>query len=244
MSVDWVTQSVRLSLFSNAPITATEKDWQKITGQEEAENRTAIAGGKMYSGKFEGGNLSFAHSGPRLDVVLSAEEKEAIDVPKIPSLGLWSDVFQTFEKTMVKWLEQTTIPTVRLAFGALLLHQVDNREKAYEELDRLLYSLVADPKMKELFYRCNWPAESKAVPGLMINRLTGWSALRVTTNLLQLAGESFNVSAGPELHTVRLEIDHNTDQGHMTPFEIAQVVPIFKELVGLARENAEKGELP
>ena len=76
MSVDWITQTVRLSLFSNAPIAATEQDWQKITGQEEAESRTAIAaGGKMFSGKFEGGNLTFAYSGPRLDVVLSAEEK-------------------------------------------------------------------------------------------------------------------------------------------------------------------------
>ena len=161
----------------------------------------------------------------------------------MPSLGPWNDVFQTFENTIAKWLSKATIPTVRLAFGALLLHQVNSREEAYKELDDLLFSVDANPKMKELFYRCNWPTESDVVSGLMINRLTSWSPLHVTRNLLQLTGESFNVSSGPELHTVRLEIDHNTDQARSTPFETGQIVPIFSELVGLARENAEKGEL-
>ena len=244
MSIDWITQSLRLSLFSNVPIAATEQDWQKITGQEEAASRTAIAGGKMFRGKFAGGDLTFAYSGPRIDVVLSAEEKDTADGLKIPSLGLWTDVFPSFENTIATWLDKATILPVRLAFGALLLHQVNSREEAYKELDDLLFSVDANPKMQELFYRCNWPTESKVVSGLMINRLTGWSALRVTANLLQLTGESFNVSSsGPELITVRLEIDHNTDQARSTPFETGQIIPIFKELVGLARENAEKGEL-
>jgi hypothetical protein len=97
--------------------------------------------------------------------------------------------------------------------------------------------------MKELLFRCNWPFESKAVGGLMINRITTWSAIRVTQSRLQITGESFNVSPGPELDAVRLEIDHNTDQAISAPFDKARLVPIFEELVELAQQNAERGEV-
>jgi hypothetical protein len=244
MPVDWVTEQLRLSVFSDHPVTATEREWQRITGQEEAENRTAIAGGKMFSGSFQGGTLSLAYSGSRVDVILNATLRETTDAPELPSVGPWSDASVSFRDDNVKkWLEQTTVPIVRLAFGAILLHQVDSRESAYKKLDELLISVTADPKMRELLFRCNWPVESKAVHGLMINRITAWAAVRAAQSRLQVTGESFNVSPGPELDAVRLEIDHNTDQANSKPFDKGQLVPIFQELMQLAQQNAEKGEV-
>ena len=58
MPLDWAVQLLRLTVFSNAPIPVSERDWHTITGQEEAENRIAILGGKAYSGRFAGGQLS------------------------------------------------------------------------------------------------------------------------------------------------------------------------------------------
>jgi hypothetical protein len=243
MPLDWTTEQLRLSAFSDHPVTATERDWQTITGQEEAENRTAIAGGKMFSGSFQGGTLSLAYSGLRIDVILNATLRETTDAPELPSVGLWKDASISFRDTVKKWLEHTTVPIVRLALGAILVHQVDSRESAYKALDELLFSVAADPKMRELLFRCNWPVESKVVPGLMINRITAWAAVRAAASRLQVTGESFNVSPGPELNAARLEIDHNTDQANSKPFDKAQLVAIFEELLQLAQQNAERGEV-
>jgi len=242
MPIEWVAEQLRLSAFSSGGVPATEQDWQRITGQEEAESRTAIAGGKMYGGSFQGGTLTLAYSGPRIDVILNAVLKGETE-GRISSIGSWKDASVAFRDTMVEWLGQTKIPIVRLAFGAILLHQVDGRETAYKTLDELLISVVVDPKMRELVFRCNWPVESKVIAGLMVNRITGWSAIRATAGLLQITGENFNVASGPEINAVRLEIDHNTDQANSKPFKSGQLVPIFTELVELAQQNAEKGEV-
>ncbi len=243
MPREWVTEQLRLSAFSSDPFPATERDWQRITGQEEAENRTAIAGGKMFAGSFQGGTLSLAYSGLRADIILNATVKETTDEPQLPSIGQWSDTSASFQDTVNKWLEQTTVPMVRLAFGAILLHQVDTRETAYKTLDELLFSVEANPKMRELLFRCNWPVESSVVRGLMINRITTWSSIRVAQSRLQITGESFNVSPGPALDAVRLEIDHNTDQANAAPFDKGHLVPIFEELLELAQQNADRGEV-
>ena len=244
MPHEWAAEQLRISVFSNSPVTATEQDWQRITGQEEAENRTAIVGGKMFSGTFQGGNLTLAYSGPRIDVILNAVLKQETEKPQLPSVGSWKDASASFQDAVIKWLGQTTISIVRLAVGAILLQEVDSRETAYKTLDELLTSVNVDPEMKEIVFRCNWPVESKVVAGLMVNRITGWSVVRTSRNLLQLTGESFSVVSGPELHAVRLEIDHSTDQAHSTPFESGQLIPIFKELIELAQQNVEKGERP
>ena len=58
MAVEWVTESVRVSLFLNAPIDMKDDDWRAITGQAEAQSRQIVVGGRIYSGPFEGGQLT------------------------------------------------------------------------------------------------------------------------------------------------------------------------------------------
>ena len=47
----------------------------------------------------------------------------------------------------------------------------------------------------------------------------------------------------PATYVIRLEFDHSTDVERTNPFDRAQLVPIYEELVALASENAEKGEV-
>jgi hypothetical protein len=44
-------------------------------------------------------------------------------------------------------------------------------------------------------------------------------------------------------YVIRFEFDHSTDSERMEPFDRAQLVPIYDELVALASENAEQGEV-
>jgi hypothetical protein len=245
MTFDWAAQQVRLSVFSTAPIAASERDWQAITGQEEAETRTSIPGGRAFSGAFADGYLSFSYSGQRLDIVLSALEPTEKTEQTLPAIGPWPAVSDNFRAVAEKLLASTHFSVVRLAFGAVLLFPTKSREEAYKYLDDLLVSVSVDPGgMKELLFRVNWEKESSTCKDLMLNRITNWSAVRLVRNLMQLTGGQFAVSADSELQGVRLEIDNSTDHTNTRPFEKTEIVPIFRELLTMARENAEKGERP
>jgi hypothetical protein len=99
--------------------------------------------------------------------------------------------------------------------------------------------------MRDLLYRINWPVKSKVVVGLTINRLTTWSSMKFLRKLLSVSGTEFSATADVgQLDAVRLEVDHNTDDARQAPFDAAQLVPIYRELVALACENAEQGECP
>jgi hypothetical protein len=91
MPLEWVVEQLRASVFSGNPVTVTERDWEVITGQEEAEMRSAIAGGKVFSGSFLGGNLSLAYSGPRIDIILNAVLKADTGEPGLVSFGPWGE---------------------------------------------------------------------------------------------------------------------------------------------------------
>src|SRR5262249_44644455 len=105
-------------------------------------------------------------------------------------------------------------------------------------------SMTVKPAMRDLIFRVNWRRRSKAVPGLEINRITSWAAVRISLGTLVLAGAAAaQVELAPPADCVRLEIDHNTVQEWDKPFDREQIVAIYKELMFLADENAKKGEV-
>ncbi len=243
MSLDWGAQVARLTLFLRDPYSVSDKDWLTITGQDEAETRQAIPGGKRLSGRVPNGALQVAAAGHRFDVVLSAVELEENEELVIPSVGALDETLKTFVESTCKWIDQTNPPVVRAAFGVVLTCKTETRDGAYQHLKGLLKSLDVQPeKMRDLLYRVNWRCTSRVQEGLIINRLTTWSALRIIRKLIQIGDEIATES--DEIHAVRLEVDHNTDDANRTPFDPDKVIPIYSELVELARENAAEGEVP
>lgn len=245
MSLDWSVQVARLTLFLRDPYSVSDKDWLAITGQDEAETRQAMPGGKRLSGRVPNGALQVSASGHRFDVVLSAVELEDAEQLTIASVGALDETLKSFFDTTCKWIDETRPTVVRAAFGTVLMFKTENRNAAYEHLKGLLRSLDVQPeKMRDLLYRVNWRRTSSVQQGLIINRLTTWSAVRIVRKLIQIGDEIATGSGGDEIHAVRLEMDHNTDDANRTPFDPQKVIPIYAELVELARENAAEGEMP
>lgn len=246
MSLDWGVQLARLTLFLNDPHSISDKDWSVVTGQEEAETRQAIPGGKRLSGTVPTGTLHMSATGSRFDVILTVAEIDEGEDVTLPSVGSIDETFKTFFESTCKWIEEFKPSVIRIAFGAVLTCKAESREEAYTHLKGLFRSLKVDPaKMQDLQYRVNWPATSNVEQGLVLNRLTSWSAMRVFRKLLQIGPE--DVSDGGEiklLNGVRLEVDNNTDVTRKAPFEPGNVIPIYSELVELARQNAVEGEVP
>jgi hypothetical protein len=241
---DWLAEQLRISLFSNGAIPLSEADWQAITGQAEAETRTAIGGGKAYTGKFANGQFSIAHSGNRLDASLTPRSDVDDGSLKLPVIGNWNNVLPPFVDAVGKWIATAKFSIVRIAFGGVLNSEAPTREQAYEKLAGLLRSVTVDPAMKEVVFRCNWDRNSKVKRGLLLNRITVWSVIRYAHTLLQVTGNTVEVSRGDakEMQAVRLEFDINTDQANTTPFDPGECIPILNELVALAQRNTEVGE--
>jgi hypothetical protein len=245
----WSVESLRLTLFSSEPISISDADWSVITGQAEAETRQNVAGGKRYIGKFGGGQLIVGTVGQRLDIVLSwlpPEQQIDFMAAGLPLIGGWDAVREVFVGGTQTWLEGVKSPILRMAFAAVLLSETKSVTDSYQVLGEMLKSVTVDPDgMREIIFRVNWPENSSVVKELQLNRITNWSAIQVSTALLQMTGQEIAATGGPpERFAVRLEIDHNTDQANKKPFEREVLVPIYNELIAKSCENAALGERP
>jgi hypothetical protein len=245
MTREWGAESLRVSLFSNAQTRITDEDWQAVTAQTENYTRQSIAGGYIYSGKFEQSQLNLSGVNKRIDFVQSTIlPATPTGEFSLPTLGSWESTRERFLSFTSSWIKNSKLPFVRVAFGAVLLCPAQDRTASYEILKTLLSSVSVDPeKMRELLYRVNWPSESKVIHGLMINRITNWSALELFLASMEL-GPSPAASASSQAHAVRLEVDHNTDAARSEPFSQDQVLSIYNELVSAAVENTTNGECP
>ena len=243
MSIEWDVNLLRLSVFCAGTTSTSDEVWKLLTGQDEAESRAVVPGGRRFSGKFAGGLLTLANAGPRLDLVLQAADGDTNE-PKLPVIEPWTDVRGRFTELSLQLLASVKIPIVRIAFGSILLAKQNTLEDCYQRLSNLLKSVTVDPKrMRDLHYRVNWQRDSKVAP-IKINRLTTWAAMRFSTSLLQVTGNNVTVAGSDqEQFAMRLECDHNTDAANLDPFEANKIDLIFGELVELASENAEKGEI-
>jgi hypothetical protein len=74
---------------------------------------------------------------------------------------------------MDQWLQHCP-PINRLAFTGSLLQPVDNHPAGYEILNRYMRWVEIDPQSSEFLYRINRRANSTAVQGLDLNRLSTW----------------------------------------------------------------------
>lgn len=241
MAIEWATENVRVSLFSNTVLNLTDQDWRNITGQDEAETRKAVLGGRVFSGHFDGHLLSVASTGNRADIVISSAPEA---LPGLPTIGSWETIRDRFVDFTSNWITTVKFPIVRIAFGAVLLCPLPERREAYLYLQQLLASVKIDPDhMRELIFRVNWPTKSEVIKGLLINRITQWNAIRLLVKALQLNEPQSDLNI-LETNAVRLEIDHSTDETRSEQIDAKKVIPLFEELVTLASENAAKGERP
>jgi hypothetical protein len=243
MPISWDVSLLRISVFCTGNPTASDDLWRLLTGQQEAENRAAVPGGRRFSGKFAGGLLTLTNAGPRLDLVLQAADSESGEL-RLPAIEAWTSLRGPFTQMSIQLLSSLDVSIVRVAFGCVFLAKKDTLEDCYRELKELLKSVNVDPsKMRDLHYRVNWQRDSKVVP-IKLNRLTTWASMRLSTTLLQITGDKVAVSgADGDQFAIRLECDHNTDAGNREPFEPSKLGSIFEELVKLAAENADKGEI-
>jgi hypothetical protein len=246
MELEWTAETLRLSLFFPNPVKVSLADWKTITGQDEPQTIQNTAARRSLIGPFLDGVLQVNAIGPRIDcVLLPKSPTETVEEGYIPQVGPLAATCAAFMDATKPWIESVQEPVHRMAVAGAALARCANLQDAYTKLLGMLQSVKGDPvRMRELVFRINWPVSSQKMQGLSLNRITVWSVLQVQLQLMVQTGQATVINETPATQVIRLEFDHNTDADRAEPFDRPILVPIYEELVALALENAEKGEVP
>ena len=131
---------MRLSLYTSRAIEPSEEYWTIVSGQPEADHRSAVPGGKQYWGKHLDGLLQVNFVGNRLDIVLSFNPEINRD-DHLPVVDTFENSKTFFLPAARRLLADPKFPVNRIAFGGFFLEPSPSRES-----DRLL-AVVRDHKI-------------------------------------------------------------------------------------------------
>ncbi|SEE59174.1 hypothetical protein SAMN05519104_6651 [Rhizobiales bacterium GAS188] len=251
-SVDWRAINLRLSVFPTAVKTVEIDDWRAITGTAEPQTRVHQTAMVNMLGPFLGGQLQVSSIPGRIDIVLMPRPA-ANDAPQMTGLDTTifiGDFFETlrgFQGATRAWLEGISFDVLRLAFGAVILSPSEDAQASYILMESLLKSVRIVPgKMKDMSFTVNWPVPSTILEDASLNRVTKWATLSLRGRLGAVAApgapavaSEISIAEGPAL-----ELDHSTPAERSTPIPHEKLIPIYDELLKLAVENAQRGEVP
>lgn len=238
---EWGANQLRLTAFltPTANMDATQW-WERLTGDTPD---AAISNPKLATqetrGEFAGGTLILRTQPLRIDWMHAPVMPEGL--PTImETLGPFPDSAAAFVKVMQVWLAGCP-PLQRLAFGAVLLHPVESRQAGYVTLSRYLHSVRLDVEHSSDFsYQINRVRQSNAIPDLPLNRLSKWAVSAVQS----FTATGTIIGVGDRQHLCRLELDINTHPEPIGELLNGKLIDLLHELVSLAAEIAERGDVP
>jgi hypothetical protein len=238
----WQVQNLRVTVFVAKAAIETQQRWWQALFETPAEKITSQPKQFLHEeqGSIENGRLSLSIQPGRIDwrLIVPFNLTEAID--HISTIGHFSEALSIFTAPMNTWFTICP-PFRRIAFGATLIQPTNGHASAYQLLSKYLHSVRLDPRSSDFSYQINFPRESKlGIPGLRINRLMRWNALRMQ---LELATPESRLEPPPPRYASGLELDINTVPEFSTENLSVRYSEMFSELVDLAKEIAEKGEI-
>ncbi len=128
----------------------------------------------------------------------------------------------------------------------MLNSTVPDRPTGYRLLAQYLNNVKIDPdNSSDFHYQINRRRVSKNIAGLLINRLSKWSVTITKFSQFALGPviQEFVISNHDHI-SANLELDINTVPEHQTLIFREQMPTIFMELIELASEIAEQGDVP
>lgn len=243
----WEVETLRLTAFVNEEIRPENITWWNSLFGEEADSTESRPkqGIRSDEGIFEGGNLKLTSRPGRIDWLYSWKPEE--DSEGLPIIGQFDDYYQKFSLKMVEWLAMSP-PIVRLAFGAVLLKPVENREEGYKELSKFLPDIKIDvEESRDFLYQINRPRflEIEAENKIKVNRLSKWSVIRLRRLHITISGDESRNMAMPSGgdSACRLELDISTDENISENLPYDKLANIFSELANFGIEIVVNGDI-
>lgn len=243
----WKVESVRCTAFPVQDSTFDPANWWVASTGSQPEVVTTKPSEEKYNaqGPKLNGTLQLQIEPLRIQWVLgSRSTEEEDDFRHIITVGDFS-LIENFAHLVKKWFSEAP-PLTRLAFGAVLLEEVNGRESGYRRLDKLLPDINIDVENShDLLYQINYRRASNAVPGIEINRLSKWSVALISPMTIQIQSGEATVrsKSGDPISAVRLELDINNVPQSEFVISADSVEELFGELVSLGAEISAQGEM-
>lgn len=245
----WEAERLRATTFilPGAEVAGMPSWWAKVVGEEPEQALTRPRAGQIQQmGVFEGKRLALVAQPGRVDWNLLATMGSPDEsVEGLLTLGHFSDTLEAFLKVVRRWLDVCP-PVTRLAFGAVLVRPVADRQSGYTELSQSLPKFALDPtNSSDFLYQINRPRMSKSGIELKLNRLTKWSVMQAAFIEVAVGADvGATLASGPRQFACRLELDINTAAESIVAIPKDKIRSVFEELVGLGREIADHGDIP
>jgi len=244
---DWLGEVFRLTVFFLTPGKIdTSNWWQLATGElPEVRNSQPKIGVLQEEGEYKGGRLALTTQPDRADWLFLPSFDKEMGVPDFGQLKPYISSIDILTKLVIDWLKVTP-PLSRVAFGMVLHHPVPDRSTGYRELAKYLTMVQIDPEnSSDFLYQINRRRLSSIITSLPLNRLTKWAVANVDSRQFSLGlGIPLQTIESTNQHFVRLELDVNTAQEFRKQLPSDQIPLVFEELVNLAKELADKGDVP
>jgi hypothetical protein len=244
-----LTESLRLTAFlaPNAPL-GEPTWWSDLTGNQPETKTSKPALNELQAvGTFQDQTLLLSVQLGRVDWLLTPKASQAFEDPhQILSIGQFPGALDLFEPLMLRWLAMP-VPTIRLAFGAILLEPVETAVAGYRRLAELLPSVRIDPEgSQDFFYQINRPRLSSVVKGLRLNRLSKWNVVsfqRFQLGVSLPAPQLIQSTSGGKLTACRIEVDVSTPGESADELAQKNRGEVFRELVKVGSEIAIRGDI-
>jgi len=239
----WNAEVLRLTVFfAPGPPADASNWWRNLTNTDPESSETKPRMGvRTDSGGFNDGLLIMQFQTNRADWIYG-NRPDALGEPIRRNLG---ERLPVFSEVMAQWLAECP-QVIRMAFGAIVLFESESREDSYRFLSNYLPFDLDPENCSEFNFQINRVRRSRTLPGLRINRLARWSAVRQVFGNLSV-GEGPNVvslSPAAKTHGGRLELDMNTSEERNEVIPEASLRPLFSELVQLGMEIVREGDIP
>src|SRR5262249_23477382 len=155
-------------------IRGSDTIWHTITQQEpEIDENRARESIRRQSGAIDNRHLEVVATPGRVDVVMTPTLQDGLPQSYF---GPAEEEAAKFAGLIPPWLAETarSEDVIRLAFGAIFILVVHDRDESYHHLSRFLHSVKVDPvNSREIMYRINRPKDY--LDGLSLNRITTWN---------------------------------------------------------------------
>jgi hypothetical protein len=252
----WEAESIRMTAFPVPATTVTGyESWWSATNGAEPETVTNQAGAGKYQAvgvlKARQAEYSCAlsYAPDRIDWLLGPYfSQNTFDLSKF-TLGPVEEPWTLFHDIASSWLEKLSPRIARLAFGAVLVMRVPDRQAGYAKLNEYLPAVELDPVgSSDFFYSINRPRKSKSgVHNLEINRLSNWSVGHISPVQIQLTSpggaQVTGIPSALSVSICRLECDINTKPESIGELPRGELVNVFGEMMEFGKELAQRGDL-
>ena len=234
----WRVETLRFTFFYSEHLDARDKNWWSSVAdgaQPETQINKPSQGEYLEGGNYLDGQFELKVAFNRVDWIL---HYPLASLPDGPCFGTLEDIAEILLKAIGSWVMFSSLKPVRVAFGAVLVHPVENPVEGNRLFAEYIPFFNADvTAVRDLFLQVNYPKLSDVIEGLMINEVTKWGVL--TGQYMELSGGI--VPRPVTNYMFRSELDLSTSFERVEPFDVSQTNALLKSMLNVSLRTLTEG---